>query len=511
MTSSRALLSALHAAAVQGAAPFLRTRQAVDQWLDVHTAGPDTADVPIHVFALGKAAWAMAEGACAALEARGLSVTGGIVVSNHLPDAAHPGDFAALPEVLRRCLGDHPVPGPASLEAADAIDDAIGDIAPGALALVLLSGGTTALCAAPIPALSQAVGDTDRAQAHVANLAQTLLESGLAIHEMNAIRRRVLRFGAGRLATALARRGVRRIGTFAISDVIGDHPAVIGSGPCSADALADEEFLALLDAHDLRGRLERAMSTVLGLEGRGLPPAVPAADDPAFGLVDYTLVATNRDAVDGMAEAARAQGIANVLVDAEPLEGDADAVGRALIVRALRMAASFPRGTPTGASTVLLSGGEPVVNLRDTIERAVRHGDEDDARRAEAEIEAEANAQTRQPTPAAADEPMRGGRMQVVALAAALALEEVAMRGNPHAWQIAVLAAGTDGRDGPTDAAGAIVDTAVPALARRAGRTPEGDLETGRSWFSLHAADALLRTGPTGTNVMDVVAVLIRA
>ncbi|WP_337169618.1 DUF4147 domain-containing protein [Gemmatimonas aurantiaca] len=506
MTSSRALLSALHAAAVQGAAPFLRTRQTVDQWLDAHTVSPDSASAPIHLFALGKAAWAMAEGACAALEARGLSVAGGIVVSNHLPDAAHPGDFAALPEVLRRCLGDHPVPGPASLEAADAIDDAIGDVVPGALALVLLSGGTTALCAAPIPALSQAVGDTDRAQAHVANLAQTLLESGLAIHEMNAIRRRVLRFGAGRLASALARRGVRRIGTFAISDVIGDHPAVIGSGPCSADILTDEEFLALLDAHDLRGRLERAMSTVLGLEGRGLPPAVPVVDDPAFGLVDYTLVATNRDAVGGMAEAARAQGIANVLVEAEPLAGDADAVGRALVVRALRMAAAFPRGTPLEGSTVLLSGGEPVVNLRDTIERAVRHGDEDDARRAEAE----ADTETRQPAPAAADEPMRGGRMQVVGLAAALALEEAAMRGNPHAWQIAVLAAGTDGRDGPTDAAGAIVDAAVPALARRAGRTPEGDLETGRSWFSLHAADALLRTGPTGTNVMDVVAVLIR-
>ena len=152
VTSSRALLSALHAAAVQGAAPFLRTRQAVDQWLDVHTAGPDTADAPIHVFALGKAAWAMAEGACAALEARGLSVTGGIVVSNHLPDAAHPGDFAALPEVLRRCLGDHPVRS-GVLEAADAIDDAIGDIA-GSTGAGAAPGGTTALCAAPIPALA---------------------------------------------------------------------------------------------------------------------------------------------------------------------------------------------------------------------------------------------------------------------------------------------------------------------------------------------------------------------
>ena len=93
--------------------------------------------------------------------------------------------------------------------------------------------------------------------------------------------------------------------------------------------------------------------------------------------------------------------------------------------------------------------------------------------------------------------------MQVLALSAALALEQAAMRGDRHAWRVMVLAAGTDGRDGPTDAA-------VPALARRAMRTPEEDLMTGRSWYSLDAAEALLRTGPTGTNVMDVVAVLVR-
>ena len=107
------------------------------------------------------------------------------------------------------------------------------------------------------------------------------------------------------------------------------------------------------------------------------------------------------------------------------------------------------------------------------------------------------------------DEPLRGGRMQALALAAALALEQRAAAGDPLAGRVTLLAAGTDGRDGPTDAAGAIVDAAVPALARRAGRRPERELATGRSWFPLDAAGALLRTGPTGTNVMDVVAVLV--
>ena len=99
--------------------------------------------------------------------------------------------------------------------------------------------------------------------------------------------------------------------------------------------------------------------------------------------------------------------------------------------------------------------------------------------------------------------------MQVLALSAALALEAAAQRGHADAWRVRVLAAGTDGRDGPTDAAGAITDAATPGLARRHGRAPETDLATGRSYLALDAADTLLRTGPTGTNVMDVVALLV--
>jgi hydroxypyruvate reductase len=304
---------------------------------------------------------------------------------------------------------------------------------------------------------------------------------------MNAIRRRVLRWGAGRLAVSLVQHGAVHVPVFAISDVIGDDPAVIGSGPCSPDPLDDATFLALLDAHDMRSRVERVMGTVLGLEGDGHPPRVPNGDHPAFARVGYTLVARNADAVQALASEARALGIAHVVVQQSPLEGDAAALGDQLARLAVQAAPDVP------GDTLLVCGGEPVVNLRDTADRAMSHGDDDS------------------PDVAWSDEPLRGGRMQVLALAAALALEEAASHGDAHAWKIAVMAAGTDGRDGPTDAAGAIVDAAVPALARRAGRIPEDDLSTGRSWFPLHAADALLRPGPTGTNVMDVVALLIRA
>jgi hydroxypyruvate reductase len=479
----RALLSALYSAAVQGAAPFPHTRRAVRSWFDARPSLP--VDAPLFVIALGKAAPAMMAGALEALGPLGRHVHGGLAVAAHTPK---PGDAGSdLPRHIRLLLGNHPVPGPASLDAADALDDLLLEIEPGSIVLVLLSGGTTALCAAPVASLAQAVGDADRAQAHLAHLAQTLLESGLAIHEMNAIRRRVLRWGAGRLAVALANRGVEHIPVFAISDVIGDDPAVIGSGPCTADPFDEATFLALLDAHDMRPRVERVMATVLGLEGASLPPRVPAADHAAFARVSYTLVARNADAVHALADKARSLGLMQVQVQMEPLTGDAAELGDQLARLALR-AASDMQG-----DTLLVCGGEPVVNLRATADRAMS--------RTEGESLDEPWS----------DEPLLGGRMQLLALSASLALEQAAAQGDHRAWKITMLAAGTDGRDGPTDAAGAIVDAAVPALARRAGRSPEDDLSTGRSWFPLDAADALLRPGPTGTNVMDVVALLIRA
>ncbi len=519
MDDSRALLAALHRAAVEGVEPLSRTRAAVARWLDAHrdaVAACIAKGGTIRIFAMGKAAVAMTAGAVRAMHEHRLDPQHGVVVAAST-SAEHatelPPDFAVV-------AGDHPVPGPASLRAADLIDSAIHELRPGDIALVLLSGGTTALTAAPVAALSQAIGDADRAQAHIANLADTLLESGLAIHEMNAIRRRVLRFGAGRLAVALSNRGATHIPVFAISDVIGDDPAVIGSGPCSPDPLDDPSFLALLDAHDIRHRLERDTAVFLGLAGDGPTPAIPPSTHEAFSRVRYELVARNRDAVQAMARAAERAGISRVREEAEPLEGEAAPLGD----RLARYALACAKALPPNESMLLAFGGEPVVNLRATYERA---WDDDEALDDALEHAVDADGfapddpdldvlrdMLRLPvTPV--DEPMRGGRMQALALAAAFALEEAAASGDPTidtaAWRVGLLAAGTDGRDGPTDAAGAIVDAGVPALARRHGRRPERDLATGRSWFPLHVSDALLRTGQTGTNVMDVVAILIRA
>ncbi|MES2523566.1 MAG: DUF4147 domain-containing protein [Gemmatimonadota bacterium] len=513
----RALLTALYRAAVEGAAPFPRTQRAVASWLAARPDLSEAASARVHCIALGKAAPAMFSGAARAIADAGHVIAGGVVVC---ASAAGQGD---LPEHVRLFVGDHPVPGPGSLEAGDGIDDAIQEVGPGDIVVVLLSGGTTALAAAPVAALSQALGDAERAQAHIANLAETLLESGLAIHEMNAIRRRMLRWGAGRLAVALHSRGAAAIPVFAISDVIGDDPSVIGSGPCTADPFDDATFLALLDAHNVRNSLERGMAQFLGIVGGGTVPAVPSPSHPAFSLVQYEVVASNADSLRALASAARASGIDQVIVEREPLAGDAATLGDALARRVLASAARVPRG----ARALYVAGGEPVVHLRSTFERAWSEDDDDASSPMNpflVRMDRDVTAETRTDADldvdfmrgsgsqaGSADEPMRGGRMQLLALAAALAFEEAGAHGNRDVRRVTLLAAGTDGRDGPTDAAGAIVDSAVPALARRAGRIPETDAATGRSYYPLDAAGALLKPGPTGTNVMDIVAVLVDA
>ncbi len=485
----RELLTSLYKAAVRGAAPFGRTRDAVLNYLRLH---PEAETAAVHLFALGKASPAMAAGAAAALDTAGRTPAGGVVVCTQelteSPARDDDGHAVALPKGLTVVRGDHPVPGPGSLDAADAIDDAVQMVDEGDIAIVLLSGGTTALTAAPVALLSQAYGDAARAQSQVANLAELLLESGLAIHEMNAIRKRVLRWGAGRLAVALSKRGAAAIPVFAISDVIGDDPAVIGSGPCSADTGDDTDFLTHLAAGGVRGTLDASMESFLGLNGASTAPAVPPATHKAFQLVDYSVIAGNRDAVRELAAAARTEGISRIVIDSEPLEGSAMELGHHIAAEAIRATASVA----PDQRALFVMGGEPTVDLKSMYRVAW----EDDDQHAETGI-------------GDPDEPMAGGRMQVLALAGALALERAHEEHGDAVNRITILAAGTDGRDGPTDAAGAIVDVTVPDRVRRRGRSPERDIDTGRSWLALNAANALLRTGPTGTNVMDVVAVLI--
>ena len=173
---------------------------------------------PVWVIALGKAAHPMAKAAVQMLSSRGKAPAGGLIVAA----AAGP----APPPSLTVVGGDHPEPGAGSLAAADALDRLVKTIPPGDTAWVLLSGGTTSLVAAPQPGIA----------AHeLKALYGQLLRSGLDIKEMNRVRKRFTRWGAGRLARSLAHARVR---CYIVSDVIGDDLAAIGSGPHSGDAKA---------------------------------------------------------------------------------------------------------------------------------------------------------------------------------------------------------------------------------------------------------------------------------
>lgn len=406
---------------------------------------PAVAGSPIHIIALGKAAVPMATAAVAHLAGRNVEPSGGLVVS----PAAAPSPHLSLPVVP----GDHPEPGPRSRAAAEALARAAAAVRPEHEVWVLLSGGTTSLIGAPVDRISPA---------DLTALYSLLLGSGLDITAMNRIRKRFSRWGGGRLASALAPARVR---CYVVSDVIGDDLASIGSGPLVPDPATAADVRRLLESAGLWDRVPAAArSLVIAAERREMPET-PKPGDQAFARVTLELIASNRLALEAAAERAAELGLAPRISE-QPLAGEAAAVGASVAATLLQHCVSpgippEPTGGQGRGGVCLIWGGETTVTLGDS-------------------------------------PPGLGGRCQELALAAAGSLE-----GAPDG--MALMAAGTDGRDGPTDAAGAIVDGATWAAARARGRDPARDLAAHDAYRALDAAGALLRPGLTGTNVMDVV------
>ena len=400
----------------------------------------EPVDDRVWLIALGKAAHPMAEAAVRVLAGRGIQgfeghpPAGGLIVAPVGGPAPHPSIVVAV--------GDHPEPGAGSLAAADRLGRLVEQMAPGDTVWVLLSGGTTSLIGAPQPGI---------APLELKALYAQLLRSGLDIKEMNRIRKRFTRWGAGRLARSLAHARVR---CYIVSDVIGDDLAAIGSGPCVPDPTTAREIREALVRAGLWDGLGKSIRQHLNDVERGLVPETPKPGDPIFDRVESRLIATNRLALDAAGRRASEAGLVPRIIDL-PLAGEAAIAGG-------RIAATLLDGSrEDGTSRCLIIGGETTVTIGDRGAGS-------------------------------------GGRCQELALAAARAL-----RGAPR-W-IALLAGGTDGRDGPTDAAGAVVDGTTWEHIEAAGRDPESDLQHHDSYAALLSADALIKTGPTGTNVMDIV------
>jgi glycerate-2-kinase len=344
--------------------------------------------------------------------------------------------------------GDHPEPGAGSLAAAEALGEVAGRIGAEDEVWVLLSGGASSLLAAPVSSLSPA---------ELAALYRLLLGSGLDITAMNRVRKRFSRWGGGRLAAALTPARVR---VFVVSDVIGDDLASIASGPCVPDPSTAAEVRRLLEGAGLWDRMPDAARRLVLATESGETAETPKPGEQAFARVTHELVASNRLALEAAARRAAELGLATEVAET-PLAGEAWATGASVAAMLIQHCGRRDIPQPAAPSRCFIWGGETTVTLGDA--------------------------------PAGL-----GGRCQELALAAARTLAG-------SVPGVALLAAGTDGRDGPTDAAGAIVDGDTWRAAVAAGRDPARDLAAHDAYGSLEAAGALLKVGLTGTNVMDVV------
>ena len=414
----------------------------------------------VAVLAIGKAAFGMAEAAAAKLGERlrrsdvllvahdeaepsarfeALAAAGEAAGSAEFESPGAAGE-AVGPAGLEAMRSGHPLPDARGLAAAREVERRAAALGAGDLALVLISGGASALLPAPSPGIRL----DDKLEA-----TRQLLRGGATIHELNAVRKHLSTTKGGGLLRSLR---PARVATLALSDVIDDDPSVIGSGPTAPDPSTFGDALAVLKRC---GVLETCPAAVLArfeAGARGELEETPKPGDRVFDGAVYRIVGGNRTSVRAMAAACGR----DVEVEPEPLEGEAREVGAML---ARRFASAAPRAW--------VAGGETTVTVRGA---------------------------------------GKGGRNQELALAFALEAARGPLAGRGD-WVF--LAAGTDGRDGPTDAAGGIVDGTTAARIRSAGVDPVAALADNDSCRALDVAGALLRTGATGTNVADVALFLL--
>ena len=343
----------------------------------------------------------------------------------------------------------HPRPDAAGVAAGQRILALAHDAGPDDLVIALISGGGSALFVAPAEGLTLA----DKQ-----DMTAALLASGATIHEVNCLRKHCSRVKGGQLARAVA---PATLITLALSDVVGSPLDVIASGPTVPDAATWDDAWAIVRRYDLADKLPPAVLKRLEDGRAGRIPDTPKAGDPAFAATRTLVIADNRVAAQAAAQRATELGYHPLLLTTF-LEGEAAQVAKVAVALGREVQDS---GGPVAPPACLILGGETTVTL--------------------------------------GSNPGQGGRNQELALAAA-----VALAGNAG---ITVVALATDGTDGPTDSAGGIADGGVAGRGRALGFDPEAYLRGHNAYPFLAATHDLLLTGPTQTNVNDLVFVFVGA
>ena len=340
----------------------------------------------------------------------------------------------------------HPVPDEAGVTGAARQLALLENLDPTALVLCLFSGGGSALLPAPADGLSLAEKQ---------ETTRLLLACGATIDEINALRKHLSAIKGGLLSRAAA---PARVLALMLSDVIGDPLDTIASGPTHPDSTTFAHCLQLVDRYNLRHQLPASVRQRLEDGANGLLPETPKVGDPCFAAAESVVVGNSSLAIDAATQKARALGY-EVLVLTSRLQGEAREAAAALTAIAQEIATA---DRPVPRPACIITGGETTVTLRGE---------------------------------------GKGGRNQELALAAALHLDD---------WPaITLLSGGTDGTDGPTDAAGAIVNGQTLNRARAQGLEARDFLARNDSYHFFQALNDLVITGPTGTNVMDLQIALV--
>ena len=433
-TESRQFLEYLFSAAVKRSLPLHNTAAYLP-------TPPISGKGRTIVVGAGKAGGAMAQ-AVDALWPQDAPLEGLVVTRyHHIPP--RPVGLKQRIEVVEAA---HPVPDAAGMAASERMLAMVQGLTENDLVLCLISGGSSALLTLPAEGLTLA--DKQR-------INQALLSSGANIAEMNCLRKHLSRIKGGRLAAACA---PARVVTLTISDVPGDDPSIIASGPTVPDASTCADAIAILERYSI----EVPASVLADLESGALE--TPKPGDAAFTGHEVHMMATPQQSLEAAAEAARAAGLTAYILSDE-MEGEAREVGKvhAALARAVAL-----RGQPFSKPCVILSGGETTVTIKKQAEGTPKG---------------------------------RGGRAGEFCMGLALALQGQA--------GVYALAADTDGIDGVEDNAGAFVE---PNTLRRAvvqGMKLDTFMDRNDAYGFFEVLGDLVVTGPTHTNVNDFRALLI--
>ena len=340
----------------------------------------------------------------------------------------------------------HPIPDEAGLRATEDLLKQAQGCTEEDLIICAFSGGGSALLPAPSPPI-----DLDQKQEST----RLLLECGATINELNAMRKHLSRSKGGWLAkTAYPATLISLI----LSDVIGDPLDVIASGPTVPDESTYSDCMEIIERYDLTNRLPAGVVEYFKQGAAGMLPETPKVGDPVFSKVQNLIVGNNREALLAAREQAISLGYTTLVLSSQ-IEGEAREVAQvfAAIGKEIRQA-----GLPISPPACLLAGGEPTVTIQGS---------------------------------------GKGGRNEELALAFAIAID---------GWDgISLLSAGTDGTDGPTDAAGAIVSGLTCSRARQANLNPQAFLSANDSNSFFESLGDLLITGPTRTNVADLICMIV--